>query len=181
MATPYGQPAPGGVPGPRKTSPLVWVLVAVLGFFVLCGIGALAIFGIVAHRVHQAVSVDHDGNVSIRARGGDGGSIVIGKGGKLPSWVPSYPGADAQATFAVKGGDGEGGNFTFKTSDAPSKVKEFYEDKCKDLGMKISLDTTTEDGGMVIATDDGGEKRSVTVVVGRSSGETTVNVTYGRK
>lgn len=170
-----------GAPGPRKTSPLVWVLVAVLSFFVLCGIAAMVTFGYVAHRVHQAVSVDHDGNVSIKAQGADGGSIVFGKGGKVPAWVPSYPGADEQATFSVKAGDGEGGNFTFKTSDDPTKVKQFYQDKAKDLGMKIALDSSSDEGGMFVAAEDSGDKRSLTVVVGRSGGDTTVNVTYGRK
>ena len=80
------------------------------------------------------------------------------------------------------GNDGEeGGNFTFTTSDDAGRVKSFYTDKCKDLGMKLNLESTTPDGGMIVAADEGGYRRSLTVIVGGHPGATTVNVTYGRK
>jgi len=34
-------------------------------------------------------------------------------------------------------GEGEGFNFTFTTHDPPAKVLSFYEDKAKDLVMKV--------------------------------------------
>jgi hypothetical protein len=46
--------------------------------------------------------------------------------------------------------------------------------------MKITLDTTTDEGGMIVAEDEG-DKRTLSVIVGGHSGDTTVNVTYGRK
>jgi hypothetical protein len=49
------------------------------------------------------------------------------------------------------------------------------------MGMKVNLETTTPEGGMFIAADEGGEKRSLTVVIGGHAGQTTVNVTYGSK
>lgn len=110
-------------------------------------------------------------------------TVEIGGGaGKLPSWIPEYPGSTAQATFAVKAdaGEGEGGNFTFTTHDPPAKVLSFYEDKAKDLGMKVKMTTTGDQGGMIVAADENTD-RSLTAIIGGSSGETTVNVTYGRK
>jgi hypothetical protein len=104
-------------------------------------------------------------------------------GSKLPSWIPEYPGSKSQATFAVKAGSsdgGEGGNFTFTTRDSASKVLSFYQDKAKELGMKVNLTTTGNEGGMIVASDETNE-RSLTIIIGESSGETTVNVTYGRK
>src|ERR1017187_8667843 len=66
MATPYAQPAPPvGPPVARKTSPIVWVLVIVLGLFVLGGIAVAGFNGFVAHRVQKA-------GVSLH-RGRDGG------------------------------------------------------------------------------------------------------------
>jgi len=191
-AAPYRQPAgPGAAPGPRKTSPIVWVLVIVLGLFVLGGIATVGVIGFVAHRVHQAGLIPErgrDGSVQFNVRGADGKNAHIEFGataGKLPSWVPVYPGSEGHANFAVRGTggneEGEGGNFTFTTSDDGARVKSFYADKCKDMGMKVNLETTTPDGGMFIATDDSGEKRSLTVVIGGHAGETTVNVTYGSK
>jgi hypothetical protein len=45
------QPVP---PAPRKTSPFVWVLVVVLGLFVLFGIGIFGAGLFVVHKMHQA-------------------------------------------------------------------------------------------------------------------------------
>src|SRR5580700_4365687 len=53
---PYAAPPPGmtPMPAPRKTSPLVWVLVIILGIFFV-GFASCAAFGLyVAHKVKQA-------------------------------------------------------------------------------------------------------------------------------
>lgn len=227
-------------PVTRKTSPLVWVLVAVLGLFVL---GAIAVLGagyFVVSKARQAgldpelmrrnpglavgklmaavnpdvevVNTDEGaGTITVRdkktgkvvtmsfdqarsgkfkfsATGDDGKTATMEFGaaaGKLPSWVPDYPGAKVEGTFAAKGSDGadkgEGGIFAFTTQDSPSKVMSFYQDKCKEAGMKINMTTTTTEGGMIIAADEA-EKHSLSIIVGSSSGGgTSVSVTYGVK
>lgn len=199
MPPPYAQPYAQPVPPPvaagtpvvvvRKTSPIVWVLVIVLGLFVLGGLSVAAFVAFVAHKVHQAgISLDHnhDGGVTFQTRGADGknATLQFGGSGKLPSWVPIYPGSEGRAKFAMRGtadGGEEGGSFVFTTSDDPARVKSFYTDKCRDMGMKVNLDTTTPEGGMIVAVDDGGDHRSLTAIVGGHPGETSVNVMYGRK
>jgi len=240
-AQPYGAPQ-GMAPMPprRKTSPLVWVLVIVLGLCFL-GFASCAAFGLfVAHKVKEA-GVDPElwrtnpglavgkilaatnpnvevvrsdegaGTVTIRdkrtgkettmtfdqARNGKfsitadddhGGTATMQFGGAaknsdLPSWVPKYPGSEGTSTFAMKGSGAdlaEGGSFAFTTPDASDKVMSFYKDKAQDLGLKEKLTTTTGDGSMFVATDDG-EKRSLTVIVGSHAGSTSVSVTYGSK
>ncbi len=101
---------------------------------------------------------------------------------RLPSWVPAYPGSKVEGTFAMRGNgaEGSGGSFTFTTSDAPAQVMSFYQDKAKDLGMKVNLTTTTPQGGMVVLADQAG-KQSLNVIVSSDSGKTSVNVTYGMK
>jgi hypothetical protein len=193
MSAGYAQPVPPPV-APcavvvRKTSPIVWVLVIVLGLFVLGGISVAAFVAFVAHKVHQAgVSLDHnhDGGITFQTHGADGknATVQFGGSGKLPSWVPVYPGSEGRAKFAMRGtadGGEEGGSFVFTTSDDPARVKSFYTDKCQGMGMKLNLDTTTPQGGMIVAADDGGDRRSLTVIVGGHAGETSVNVMYGRK
>jgi hypothetical protein len=56
----------------------------------------------------------------------------------------------------------------------------FYQDKCKELGIKVEMVTTTSEGGMIKAGDEN-EWRTLLVIVGSGSGGTTVNVTYGMK
>ena len=181
---PYAQPyAP---PAARKTSPIVWVLVIVLGFFVVCGISVALFVGYVAHRVHQAVDVNsRDGGVTFHTRGQNGKDAVVqfGGTGRVPSWVPVYPGSEGKAKFAITGAadGGEGGAFTFTTSDDPVRVKTYYQDKVKGMGLTVNLDSSSPEGGMLVAAEDGGDHRSLQVIVGGHTGETSVNVIYGRK
>jgi len=114
---------------------------------------------------------------------GQTATVELGGGaGKMPSWVPSYPGTNPKATFSVSatGSEGGGGNFSYTTSDPVSKVMDFYKDKAKEMGMTTNLNAQAGQGEMMIATDDVA-KRNLTVVVGESGGETTVNVTYAGK
>jgi hypothetical protein len=238
-APPVQQPAAAGAyaapPAPRKTSPLVWILVAIMGLFVLFGIGVFGVGWYVVHKAHQAgldpdlwrrnpgmavgkllaatnpdVDVvrtdDNAGTITLRNRrtgkettitfdqarqgkitfsteddNGKRATVEIGGAGKPPAWVPEYPGS--HPTYSIKGsGDAgeEGGNYTFTTDDAASRVMTFYQDKTKQMGMEAKLTTTTADGGMLVAAREG-DDRSLTIVVGSSSGQTTVNVTYARK
>ena len=177
-----------GVPVARRTSPIVWVLVAILGLFVLCGLGAASVAFMVLHHARQAgVSFDRTRGGGFAITGRDGRSLEFGTTGKLPSWVPSYPGS--KPAFAVRaqghGSDdssaGEGGEFTFTTPDAASQVLAFYERKGKDMGMSnVNIATATDEGGTLITADEGGQ-RNLTVIVSGRSRPTTVVVTYARK
>ena len=127
------------------------------------------------------------GKFSFSAEDDRGKTATLEFGGssfKLPSWIPEYPGAAAQTNIAARGesndGSGQGGNFTFTTSDPATKVMTFYQDKARDLGMKVRLNASGGDGGTLIAGDEDG-RRTLTVLVGGESGHTTVNVTYASK
>jgi hypothetical protein len=127
------------------------------------------------------------GRLRFSAKGKDGevANMEIGGGeGKMPAWVPVYPGAKAQGNMTANGqggdGMGEGGIVTFTTADPASKVREFYEAKIKEMGMSVDLTQVTGAGGMVMGQDEGG-KRTLHVMVAEGSGDTTFTVTYGRK
>ena len=236
MPPPAAQ-TPPPIPGARRTSPLVWVLVIVLGLFVLGGLTIAGIGFFVVHKAREAglspemmrrnpaaatarmlaavnpdVQIvsqnDGEGTVTVRDRrtgktmtwnldqakrgrfsitaeddNGKRGTVEFGAGStdKLPSWVPAYPGSNAQGTFSVTGNgdEGSGGNFAFTTSDSADKVLAFYQDKIKELGMKIQVNTTTPGGGMLTAADEN-DRRTLNIIVGGGN-ETTVNVTYADK
>jgi len=229
----------GAVPPRRKTSPLVWVLIVVLGLFVLGGLATVGTGLFIAHKVRQAgfdpglmsrnpgyavaklflgshpdlEEVSHDdnaGSITVRDRrtgkqttlnfddlqhgrlritadADNGGTATVDFGGsaaKLPAWLPAYPGSNGKATFSASGTDSqglkEGGTYAFTTADSPAQVLSFYQDKARDLGMKVNVSTTTAEGGMFTAGDEASH-RSLVIVVGRSGSETTVSVTYGAK
>ena len=257
--TPSGYPQPPmPPPGPvrRKTSPWVWVLVA-LGGIVLLVVMTLGVgVWFVAHKVKQAgldpdlmrrnpnmaavklitamnpdievVKTDDErGVITVRnkkenklytinledakkgkfvfqeegkppttieaktegAGGGvtvttDQGTSTFGTGGKMPSWMPAYPGStEPQGTFSANSSDGSVGNFTFKTSDSGDKVFSFYQDKLKGEGYKITTNVTDsgdKKAGMLAAENEA-LKRTVTVLLGTDGSETTVNLTVVEK
>jgi hypothetical protein len=239
--TPPPMSAPPMAPQPvaRKTSPLVWILVAIFGFFALCGIAVVGLGFFVAHKAKQAgfdaelmqrnpglavskmiaatnpdIDVlhvnDRDGTITLRNRKdgkvltlsfddvksgkfrmsatdetGKTATFEAGDGaGKLPSWVPAYPGAKSQGNFTATGDDGSGrgagGMVSLVSSDSPSQVLDFYKQKVEGAGLKVINVTSSDDGGMIVANDDD-SKRSVQVLVGKNSSGTTIAITFGEK
>ena len=220
IATPVG-----AAPVKRGLSPLVWILIAVAGIFVLCIVGLVGAGlyvaknpGMVMAKLITAANPDAEvlstdvGSQTVRIRdrrtgkevtlsfddvkkgklkfsatgeNGEVANLEIGGGeGKMPAWVPTYPGARAQGNMTAKGestdGIGEGGVVTFTTPDAPSKVTEFYQEKCRDMGMTVNLSQLSDTGGMVMGADEG-KQRTMHVLVAGGSGDTSITVTYGRK
>src|SRR5215469_3262380 len=128
-----------------------------------------------------------NGRFRITANDDHGGNATVEFGGAtsdLPSWVPKYPGAVNSGVFSAKGSDnngtGQGGSFTFTTSDPPHKVLDFYRDKASELGLKVNMNTDTGSGGMIVAAEEG-EKRTLTAIANASGGSTTVNINYAEK
>ncbi len=111
-------------------------------------------------------------------------TVELGETGKLPSWIPIYPGASQQGGITAKGdsGDetGEGGMVAFTTSDSASKVLSFYQDKAKEMGSNVAMNTTTPEGGMLVIGGEGAP-RSLTVTVGTDGGKTSISLIYGGK
>ena len=128
-----------------------------------------------------------NGRLSLSAidENGKVGRVELGSGaGKLPVWVPIYPGAKVESHLSGMGDDGdqaaEGGVYTFTSSDSPEQIMSFYQDKARDLGMKVDLTTATAEGGHISATDQD-ENRSLVVLVGAANGGTSGTVTFKRK
>ena len=205
---------PGGVPAPRKTSPIVWILTAIGGMILLGILGVVAAGFYIARNPEvvmaklitaanpdaEVVRIDKIGQqITIRDKrdgqemtlsfddvqhgrfsftGTDSrgrvGRVELGAGsGKLPTWIPVYPGVKMESHLSGMGDDGneaaEGGVYNFTTSDEPARVMAYYQDKCRDLGMKVELSTATSDGGKFAAQDENG-KRSLMVIIGSGSG-----------
>lgn len=235
-----GAPAPAPLPQPltaaqRRTSPLVWILVVVLGLFVLAGIGSYVLYHTVRQVARQAgfdtdlmrrnpglaiskmvmaavpdaeVLKTDDGAGTITVRDKKTGKVVTmtfdearkgkftfeaegpdhekasievnGSGAKVPADVPVYPGAKVEGNFTVSGGgpDGQGSasQYQFTTPDSPDKVLAYYHEKLEGSGMKLALNTTTNDGGMLMAEDDA-RGQAITVIVGKGSERTSISVT----
>ena len=95
------------------------------------------------------------------------------------------PGGTVKPQLTIKGNENkdgaEAGNITFSTSDSPSKVMEFYQDKVKELGMKVNLTTNTGEGAMLMAADENNHRELTVIVSAGGSDGTGVNLSYTMK
>jgi hypothetical protein len=240
--------APPVQSGKKKVHPLVWILVGIVGFFILAGLVIAISVGVFVHKVKQnpamamaklltaanpdvevldadegrnsvklrdkktgetfSVNLDDIKNGRIDFRGpkgekatietktdGQNGSLEIkgpdgtmkfgaGANAKIPDWVPTYPGATAEATFSMQGGDTSGGTFTYTTKDPGDAVIAFYDRTLKGAGFKITSNVTGNAGnssGAMISAEDEATKRTVVVTLGTEGGSTKVNIIYGTK
>jgi hypothetical protein len=136
-------------------------------------------------RMAQITTTDSDGKQSTAVIDGNGmtatsgdGTVKYGTaaGNNVPSWVPAYPDWAPAATVSVTNGDGAQNTFTFKSKDPATKIITFYSDQLKAAGFTINMTTTTEQGGMVQATDEG-KKHTINVIVGTSGEGTETAIT----
>ena len=124
----------------------------------------------------KQAKVTIDGN-GVSATSSDG-TVKFGSatGNDVPSWVPVYPGSKPQGTMSSTSAEGSQNTFTFKSPDPSTKIIAFYSDQLKAAGFTINMTTTTDQGGMVQATDDA-KKHTISVIVGTSSDGTETAIT----
>jgi len=256
MSAPNPAGPPAGVPGKKKTSPWIFVLLGCGGIIIIGGVIMVALGFFAVQKAKEAgfdpellseqpavavakmyaaanpdvelVDVDKDGEritfrevktgktVTVSLEDVKNGKIVFesdegekmvlgttGEGGKggvkmetsegsyemgasastdVPSWVPSYPGADYQPGMAARTPEGRSGTVTLRTSDSVEDVTSFFESALKDAGLKVNvIRSSGESQGGVITGESAGNKRSAMVTVGESDGSTAASVTYTEK
>jgi hypothetical protein len=203
----YAAPA-AAPPAKGKISPIVWILVAIFGLFLLGFIGIVGtglfiarnpglVIGklITASNPNAEVISTDNGAKTITIRDRKTGEEVtmsfddvkngrfkmtgIGKHGEIGN-IEIGGGAGKTPSW-VPTYRGAGGIVTYESSDTPEKVVAFYKDKIGAMGMKIVTTFDSPDGGMLMAHDDD-DKRTLQVTVGKgSAGGCTIGVTYGEK
>ena len=128
------------------------------------------------------------GTIKVTDEKGKQSTMTFGAGAPqdLPAWVPSYPGATPQGSYASTTPDGRTGGFTIATGDAPDKVVDWYESQLKSSGFGAQKSTIatngTTSGGSVTATS-GDQKRTVNIAVSandKAPGSQAV-ITYNEK
>ncbi len=114
--------------------------------------------------------------------GENGEEVKIGANAtnRMPDWVPVYPGSTPEGSYSVQSTDGSSGSFSFKTTDAASKVTSYYQDQLRSAGFNVTLVSSGDQGGMLSA-EDSGKKRTIIITAGASDGTTTASVTVSEK
>lgn len=125
-------------------------------------------------------STDEKGQVSTFNAGGGGTQ-------KLPSWLPSYPGATVQGTMDTTNDEGHSAAFTVSTKDDATKVIDYYFSQLSSSGMKpekttfnTSANGTSQNGGTVSGKSEDG-KREASVIVSTSAEGTQALVSFTEK
>jgi hypothetical protein len=115
------------------------------------------------------------GEGGLTMKSSDGSSMEIGTGkGKLPDWVPAYPGAKPEVGLSATGEGKETVSASFTTSDDAAKVSRFFADGFKSAGLTAS-EINSGDGGMVTASSDKDERGGM-VMISREGASTKVTV-----
>ncbi len=132
----------------------------------------------------QTITVSEDDSTTT-LKSEDGQAVIrqgddAAKGAAFPDHAPQYPGSAVKSSANFSGKDGQSGAMVVQeTSDAPDKVLAFYRDKVKAAGKKVSMETTTPEGGM-IAVEDVGGKGGMMIMVGREGEKTQISYLAGQ-
>jgi hypothetical protein len=158
------------VPQAKKSNVLLWVLIGVGGFFALIIVVVLAGGLFVAHKMRQ-------NNFEFTSRDG---SVQIGGAAKVPGWVPDYPGSNPKSIFSARNKGVQSGTFIFKTQDSADHVAQYYRDQLEGSGFTMAAVTNSGRGQMMTA-ESHSRDRTVNVVIGGGTNETSVTITYTNK
>jgi hypothetical protein len=138
---------------------------------------------------------DKNQRVELRTRGeGDNatleiqsseGSVRIGaNAGRLPSWLPSYPGTEAGGGVEFYSEKGDSGSCSFKSKDSAEAISAFYENALKNAGFEVqkSITQIPGQGSMIIlSAENDSVQRKVNVTAIRGEGDTTINLAFEGK
>jgi hypothetical protein len=112
----------------------------------------------------------------------EGGTLTVNAGSDgaaFPAFAPQYPGA--KVTSVMSGSEASGSKgvvIGMETSDAPDKVLAFYEEKLKSAKIPVKMKTTTPDGGMIAAGNEG-DSSGAMITVGKSGDMTSIGIIAG--
>lgn len=136
----YAQPVP-----PSSSSPVLKIVLVVVGIFVLFGVLAAAVVGYGAYKLSKAVHRAGNGDVSFSTP--NGASFTSGSSASISPedlGLPEYPGAKrASGGMRMKSPTGSLIMTSFTTGDSRAQVVDFYKAKLGDDASVVENDDST--------------------------------------
>ena len=107
-------------------------------------------------------------------------TVELGGKMKLPNWVPKFPGVEPTSLGSAQSDkQGEGGLFTFTTSESEGKIRSFYQEGFEKRGLAVKVEVGGK-AALVMQSED--ETLNATVKIeGDDGSERRVTVLYGEK
>ena len=136
----------------------------------------------------QQVTLKYDdlakGRIMVKDKDGNVTQLGLGDLGRVPAWVPRYPGASEEASLMQAEDAAQiSGMLTFATTATAEDVRKFYEDEAGKLSLESSSSSAMNLNGVdTINLHFSGGRRTMTVDVFGKSGEPLgVKVLYTEK
>jgi hypothetical protein len=111
------------------------------------------------------------------------GTATFGAGGDaadIPSWVPVYPGVTPTGNYSAEGNGQRTGTFTFTTDADVDAVLDFYDGKAAEAGIETKSRTTTNEGGIWVASSADAD-RSLNVMISKGTNGLEILVSFSEK
>jgi hypothetical protein len=113
----------------------------------------------------------------------DEGSVQMGANasGRMPGWLPAYPGAAAAGGMAFSKEGGNSGSCTYRSNDSVESVIAYYEDALKNAGFEVQKSTTPVPGQgsvTILSASDDKSQRKASVTATQMQGSTTITLTF---
>jgi hypothetical protein len=144
-----------------------------------CGKSGTKVYSNGKESVAVSQSSDH-----MTMNGPNGEKVEIGGNqdvsGKLPAYLPMYPGGRVKSSVFGNGKDGNGGMVAFHTNAAAADVIAFYKSKATVAGMADAMDMNSG-GTLLYAGNNQKTNESVQVAATKSSDGTDVQLTWSSK
>jgi hypothetical protein len=130
---------------------------------------------------------ENNQRVEIQARGeGDSASLQVRTPdatmqlgtapGKLPDWLPVYPGATGVGGMSEASKDRQAATYTYRTKDSPEDVANFYQEALQNGGFEVQR---TDAGMITLAATHGDAKRNAHVTAVPTDSGTMINLSFG--
>lgn len=92
--------------------------------------------------------------------------------GRIPAWVPAYPGSVPQGVSAKRDGSENFVSFRFTSRDHARRILSWFEDKLRQKGFTVSMDVAGTNGALRSNTRD--QSRSVKIEVSAAGAQNVV-------
>lgn len=130
------------------------------------------------------MSLDQEtGTLQIQGEGADGGTMSFGGDTRLPSWIPTYPGATSEGVYSAETAEASSGTFSMTTTDGVDEVFSYLKGQLEGGGYTVTENRFSGpqgDGGMLNG-ESGDGNRSLTYTLSASDGKTQVGGMYSQK
>lgn len=104
--------------------------------------------------------------------GSMGGARQNTSGGRIPAWVPAYPGSVPQGISAQRDGRENFVSFRFTSRDDGRRILSWYQDRLRQMGFTVSMDVFDTKGALRSNTRD--QSRAVKIDLAAAAGQNVV-------